>query len=279
MNIFIAVIITVFVLVSGNAYAKSENSGSGNSGSASVGGNSNSESHGKASVGDVKEVNPNKITIEEKKTNKKVEADVDSSTEIIHQGNKGPSLNKGKGSINSIKKDDRIAIVGTESATEHKGKIGKALKIFIKEATTSGQSKRRAIQGVVLSIDGTTINIAHQIHRDRTNSVFTDSATIFKIKGIENGSIADVKAGNRIVAMGEATNSGILARRVHVIPGKATGIFRRLPVSTSSGTPSASPSATPSATPEATISGVEGVSTDPISDIFSSLLKLFSKFR
>ena len=262
MNILIAAVITVFVLVSGNAYAKSENSGPGSSGNSNAGGNSNSESHGKASVGEVKEVNPNKITIEENKSNKKLEADVDSSTKIIHQGNKG----KGKGSTSSIKKDDTVAVVSSDSAGKKTGKIGKAIKIFVKEATTSAQSKRRAIQGVVLSINGTIINIAHQIHRDRTNTVFTDSNTLFKIKGVENGSLVDVKVGNRIVAMGEATGSGILAKRVHVIPGKARGIFRRLPVSTTS--------ATPSGTPEATTSGVEGVSMDIISNFLSNILKL-----
>jgi len=286
-KIIISVILT-FVLFAGSAYAKSENSNSGN-----AGGNSNSNpssnSHGNASVGEVKEVNPNKITIEENKTNKKIEADVDEDTEVIHQNNRGSSINRGKGSTSSIRKDDTVALVSTDSAGRKEGKIGKVLKIFVKEATTSGQSKRRAIQGVVLSIDGSTINIAHQIHRDRTNIVFTDSATLFKIKGIEDGSIADVNVGNRIAAVGEATGSGILARRVHVIPGKATGIFRRLPVSTDSATESATPSGIPASpsgsleptlepTPEATSSTQSGVLTEGINlfqSFLNSLLNLF----
>lgn len=266
MKTAISILVLTFILASGSVYAKSENSNQGNSGSGSSGGG-NSGSNSSASVGNVEDIKPDKITIEEKKTNKKVEASVDNDTEIIHQ-NKGPSLNKGKGSINSIKKDDTVAVVSTQSASEHKGKLGKALKIFVKEATSSGQSKRRAIQGVVLSINGTILNIAHQIHRDRTNTVFTDSSTIFKIKGIENGSLANVQVGNRIAAVGEATEGGILAKRVHVIPGKATGIFRRLPVATLS--------ATPSATPEATSSGVEGATVDAISNFLNNILRLLS---
>ena len=69
-KIIISVILT-FVLFAGSAYAKSENSNSGN-----AGGNSNSNpssnSHGNASVGEVKEVNPNKITIEHNNTNKNI---------------------------------------------------------------------------------------------------------------------------------------------------------------------------------------------------------------
>ena len=266
----------IFALLSGSVYAKSENSNSGNPGGNSGQSNS-SQSNDKASVGRVEEVKENKITIEEKKSNKKVEADIDSKTEIIHQ-------NKGKGNTpNSIRKDDKVAVVGAESGSLNKGpQLGKAVKIFVKEASLSGQSKRRAIQGVVLSIDGATINIAHQTHRDRTNTVFTDASTLFKIKGEENGSLSDVQAGNRIVAMGDATASGILAKRIHVIPGKAAGIFRRLPVSTGSATESATPSATPtatsSATPSATPTATSGASLvlteSSLQTLFSNFLKL-----
>ena len=86
MNKAVVIAALIFALVSGSVYAKSENSSSGNSGGNSDHSNS-SQSSGKASIGQVEEVRENKITIEEKKSNKRVEADVDSKTEIIHQNN------------------------------------------------------------------------------------------------------------------------------------------------------------------------------------------------
>src|SRR3989344_6087731 len=137
----IFLVILLLVIFAGSVYAKSDNSNPGNAGgnsSNNSSGNSNNNSNqGNASVGQVQEVRENKITIEEKKSNKKVESELDSNTQVIHQ-------NKGRGNINSIKKDDLVAVVSTESGKGNGPKLSKAVKIFVKDATASAQSKRRA---------------------------------------------------------------------------------------------------------------------------------------
>jgi hypothetical protein len=231
----------IIVLIMGGAtsvFAKSDNANS-------------EKGQGNVVVGNVEDVKKDKITVEENKgQGKKVEANLDGQEEIIKQG-----INKGKGSVlNNIKKQDKVAII-TEDATKS-GKVGKVVKIFVKDATTSAQSKRRAVAGVITEINGTTLTIVHQIHRERVSSVSGGEATVIKMKGVENPTFANLQVGQRVAAVGDLnSDGGILAKRIHVIPGKAVGIFNRLPVASSSAIPSASASASPvtSATPEPTI--------------------------
>ncbi|OGG05716.1 hypothetical protein A2872_04720 [Candidatus Gottesmanbacteria bacterium RIFCSPHIGHO2_01_FULL_42_12] len=137
-----------------------------------------------------------------------------------------------------IKLDSKVAVV-SELATRS-GNLKKALKIFVKEGTPSGQLKRRAVQGVITGISGNVITLAHQTKQERKFNVLMDSQTIIKSKNSASGSAALV-VGVRIVAMGTPTEAGLLAKLIHVIPGKATGVFRKNPVSTSSATVSATP--------------------------------------
>lgn len=233
------IFIAVMVFVSG-VYARSENSGSrGGSNS----GRGNSEN---VVVGNVEDVKNNEITLEDKKGKGKV----DKQTEIIHQ-------NRGKGGINSIKKEDKVALISDddEEGTEG-GKAKRLVRVFVKEASAAAQSKRRAVHGVITKINGLTLTIAHQTHRERIYQVTADAATVIKLKGVQDAIFSSLQVGQRIAAVGDLTSGGgILAKRIHVIPGKAKGIFRRFPVATSSAQPSASASATPtasaSATPEA----------------------------
>lgn len=131
-------------------------------------------------------------------------------------------------------------------------------------------SKRHAVQGIIIQISGSLLTIAHQIHRDRLTQVLVSDATLIKTKtkesspstSLESSSSATLgvlQVGYRIVAVGDLNENGIIvARMIHIIPGKAKGIYRRFPI----GTPSASlsptvtvtSSATPSAAPEATSS-------------------------
>ena len=114
-------------------------------------------------------------------------------------------------------------------------------KILVREATASvsAQLKRRAIMGVISALSGNTITLTHQIQKDRTFTVFFDSNTLIKSKSTASSS-ATLAVGQRIIAVGSLKDAGILAKLIHIIPGKATGVFNR---------PTASPSASPSATP------------------------------
>jgi hypothetical protein len=229
-------ILVISVYSSGTVFGKSDNA-NGNSGK--------SEEHKSVVVGNVDSVVGNKVTVEDKKG--KTETEVSKTTQVVHQ-------NSGKGSTSqTIKKNDKVAIVSEDSTgSTESGKIKKAVKVFVKEATSSAQSKRQAVQGIISGINGSTITITHQIHRDRTFTVQTDSSTLIKIKGTENGSLASLQVGQRVIVIGDTTASGLLAKRIHVIPGKANGIFKKNPISSSSASPIATVSASPSASSSAT---------------------------
>lgn len=155
--------------------------------------------------------------------------------------------------IGAIKLKDLIAVVSTENekvATD--GAKFKIKKIFIKEASSSAKLKRKAVQGIVTSISGNLLTLAHQIHRDRIYQVTVDTNTFIKIKeASESANSSDLSIGMRIVAVGDlAEGGGIIAKRIHVIPGKSTGIEGKYPLLSPSATPSAAPTsiATPSGT-------------------------------
>jgi hypothetical protein len=202
----------------------------------------------KAVVGNVEQINSTSVTVEDKK-NKKSTTTIDSTTKVIGQDKKNVLLK-------SLKKNDKIAIISTDSAIATDGAKGKkALKIFVKEASSSAQSKRHGIQGIISGINGSIITIVHQVHQERTFDLGIDANTIVTMKGA-NATIADLKLGMRVAAVGEtdASSSGMLiAKRIHVIPGKGQAGLPKTatPSATLSITPtiSSTPSATPTITP------------------------------
>ena len=171
-----------------------------------------------------------------------METIVDNNTLILNQENKLIRLN-------TLKLNDKAAVIATDSAEATPGGTAKkALKIFVRQATSSAalrQMKRRAVEGVITNISGNTITLTHQIQRDRVYTLLVSPLTIVKIKGVVNGTITDLAIGQRVTAVGDLNENGMLvATRIHLIPGKATGIFQKYPIST----PSASLTATPTAT-------------------------------
>lgn len=217
----------------------------------------------KAVVGTVDTVSSNSVTVSEKAGNKKTEVMIDKTTKVLGQAKKEMK-------IGAIKLKDIIAYISTDSATATAGGKLKVKKIFVKDASSSAQLKRRAVQGVITAINGNVLTLAHQIQRDRIYKVVVTGDTSIKMKSTtatasaglatSSATLASLAVGQRIVAVGDLNpDGGIIAKKIHVIPGKATGIFNRLPVATPSAslvaspstTPSASvlPSATPSATP------------------------------
>jgi hypothetical protein len=200
-------------------------------------------------IGSLENVSSDSVVIEEKKGKKRTEGTVDQTTKIVGQDKK---LLK----VGALKLKDMLALISTDSTGATAGGKLKIKKIFVKEATTSAQFKRRAVHGVITNIAGSVLTLAHQIQRERTYSVIVTDQTFIKIKATDeatgSGTLASLTVGQRIVAVGDLNpDGGIIAKRIHVIPGKATGIFRRLPVSTPSASLIATPaaSATASSTP------------------------------
>ncbi|KKR79645.1 MAG: hypothetical protein UU73_C0003G0305 [Candidatus Daviesbacteria bacterium GW2011_GWA1_41_61] len=211
-------------------------------------GQSNRPEDKKVTIGEVEKVNGATVTIKDKKQNEASAVTLDSTTKVVGKNNKAVKLN-------SIKPKDIVALISTDSATATTaGKVKKITKVYVKSATSSAQSKRRAIQGVITAINSGNLTLAHQIQRDRIYNIITTAQTAVKIKGIEDSTVSALVVGQRIVAVGNLNELGVLvAQRIHVIPGKASGIFKKYPLpSTGSATPSASPSAT--VTPTSTVS-------------------------
>jgi hypothetical protein len=200
-------------------------------------------------VGRIEEVKPGKIEI--KSQGKKIEINTATESAIIEKPS-GVKLNLGQ-----LKKNDQIAIIATPSV--NLASISARL-ILIKSATKSAtisaalKPTRRAIYGLVREINGNILTVSHPIKDNPRYKVQVIGTTIIKMKGLPSPILGDIKVGDRIAAVGDWSGDILVAKKVHVIPGKAIGLFGRL--ATKSATPSAtaSPSATatPSATPKPT---------------------------
>lgn len=220
-----------------------------------------------AVIGTVDNVSTNSITVREKTGNNKTEVMVDKSTKIFDYVKK--EINLG-----AIKLKDTVAFIATDSGTATASGNAKVGKIFVKDASMTAQLKRRAVQGVIADIAGNVLILQHQIQRDKTYTVTVNDQTMIKLKSTSasasansatvSASFSSLAVGQRIAAVGDLNpDGGIVAKIVHVIPGKATGIFKKNPVATPSATlkasPSGSASASPKSTPSASASAIPGV--------------------
>ena len=80
--------------------------------------------------------------------------------------------------------------------------------------------ERFAVRGEVMSVEGTTLTVQEARH---LHTVRTDSLTRFRIAGVENPSINDVHAGDRVAAVGMPGDGGAMsARRVIVRRAEAS---------------------------------------------------------
>ncbi len=152
-----------------------------------------------------------------------------------------------------IKAEHEAIIIASDSA---------ALKVFFASATDSARllmSKRRAVQGVVTAVNGLTVTLTHPTRAGRQFTVLTDTHTIFTFKNTAI-SLAEITVGSRLIAVGDTTGpDSVLARRILLIPGNASGLFVNHPLATPSAVPEtfltstpapvASPSATPTVSP------------------------------
>jgi len=142
---------------------------------------------------------------------------------------------------------------GSAAAAKKRGLEIKEMKVMA--ATEGAQLKRHAISGVIVDLTADTIVLAHQTQSDRQNTVFYNAATIIASKDKDASDSAQLAVGQRIAAVGEPVVDGLMAKRIHIIPGKAYGVVKQQPAkiendedATGSGqapTPTASASATP----------------------------------
>lgn len=213
------------------------------------------DSESQTIIGNIDEVKGDKVIVEEKKDKRKEEAIIDKTTKVVGKDNKSLKLKE-------LKLKDMIAIIATDSGkvASDGAKIKKAIKVFVKSATESASLKRRAVHGIISNISGNQITVVHQIHNDRVYTFSINENTIIKSKS-KIVSSSSLQVGQRIVAVGDLSEGGLVAKLVHIIPGKAIGVFRRSGVATPSATifPSPGITATPSVTlivtPTSTASG------------------------
>jgi hypothetical protein len=102
-------------------------------------------------------------------------------------------------------------------------------------ATAGATMRRRAIQGIITGLGANRIIISHQTQQEKINSVYYNPNTVFKLKGQVAPTATDLAIGMRIAASGEIVEGALLAARIHVIPGKAIGMFEKNPVASSGG--------------------------------------------
>lgn len=145
---------------------------------------------------------------------------------------------------------------GTESA-----KFSQQLKVeklAAKIASGGATLKRHAVSGIVTSVSGTMLTVTHQIQQDTTHTVYYNANTLIHSKGAPStdastsaqlSNTTTLIAGMRITAVGTPIDDGLLANRIHVIPGKANGVFNKQPISSPSGTLEVTPTASGTATP------------------------------
>ena len=166
-------------------------------------------------------------------------------TDFLAVKTPGPKLAK----VGTSKLKTAQLEVGTGSALLK----GLNLKKLVATTATPGATlKRHALGGVVTSVADGVLTVAHQIQRDRTFLVYYNASTVVTGKGLIGATGASIELGMRIAAVGEPVGDGILAKRIHVIPGNATGVFEKNPISSPSGTTKPTPSASVSATPVVT---------------------------
>jgi len=75
--------------------------------------------------------------------------------------------------------------------------------------------RRNMVGGEVKTIEGTTLTVET---RQGDKTILINENTRFRIPGVENPSLTDIKAGDRIIALGRRTEDGELVARVVGVP-------------------------------------------------------------
>jgi hypothetical protein len=81
----------------------------------------------------------------------------------------------------------------------------------------------RLVRGQVMAIEGTTLTVKTP---EGEREVTTNDETRFRIRGVENPTLTDVKVGDYVLAKGEVDSTGtFMAQAVLVMPGQRVGRF------------------------------------------------------
>ena len=81
----------------------------------------------------------------------------------------------------------------------------------------------RFLRGQVMAMGDTTLTVKTP---DGERQVTTNEETRFRIRGVENPTIADVEVGDYILARGESDSTGtFVAQAILVMPGQRVGRF------------------------------------------------------
>ncbi len=99
-------------------------------------------------------------------------------------------------------------------------------------------ARRNMVCGQVTAIEGTTLTIET---RQGEKTILTDENTRFRIPGVEDPSIADIKVGDRVVVLGRRDESGDFTARLVGVPKKGRELSpetRALPLDLTEAMPS-----------------------------------------
>lgn len=154
--------------------------------------------------------------------------------------------------LGTLQMKDLLNIAGTD-AGKLKNMNKKLYKLELKQATGSSLlKKRRAVMGIITSISGNIITLAHQIQSDRIYTIVMDGNTVITGKLTEpvtedtdaenatsSGTQLALEPDTRIAAFGLPQADGtLLAEKIHIIPGLAVGVYNLNEDSQISSTPS-----------------------------------------
>lgn len=134
----------------------------------------------------------------------------------------------------SLKVGDRVMAVGRVNEVEMMD-----ARIVIILPAKEPQIKRRAVYGVVeqkVATDSATLLTLRHPKTQKTYQVVVNAQTKITGKGLTNITVSDIQIGNRITAVGTVDEAGkITAKRLHIIPGLARGLFGTQPATSSPG--------------------------------------------
>lgn len=191
--------------------------------------------------GQVQIVAPNEIGV--KQTGHQISTySIDENTSIVNERNK------------PLKKSDILPNVQTVIVSQDKtatsgADIRKALKVFIKTTNISPTAKlanRQALQGVIAELSGNDVRIVHQTQSNRSYFLTLDDNSKIKSPANAQATVADLIVGQRIVAaVSTLPGGGMLVKQIHIIPGKAVGIVRRLSITPQPTVQTLTPTVTP----------------------------------
>lgn len=122
-------------------------------------------------------------------------------------------------SFSDLRVNDRVSVVG----------IGKkdleGLARLVVRHPKQKLAKKRAVFGTLTSIDGNNLIITHIRRADTTWQIEITSETRIKKIGGSSLTIADLKVGDRLVAVGTVDDAGVItAKFLFISPGKFKGI-------------------------------------------------------